>query len=49
MTIMHPKCFKFSFCFANGILVSEIGFKFLEEESKIRKAKWVHLDPRVQV
>ena len=37
MTIVHAKCFKFGFCFADRIVGSKIGFEFLDEESKIQK------------
>jgi len=34
---MHPKSFKFSFCFTNWIVGSEVGFEFLKEKIEIRK------------
>jgi len=32
---MHAKSFKFSFCFTDWIISSEVGFEFLKEKIEI--------------
>jgi len=37
MILLHVKSFEFSFCFADWIISSEVGFEFLDEQVEIQK------------